>query len=314
VRVLADLREMERGRPAIVTVGAFDGVHRGHQYLIRQVIDRARSLDFESVILTFDPRPQVILRPGSGQLTGPEEKVRIIGALAPSALIVLPFTRELSQMTAGQFLVAILERINVSELWVGADFAFGHNREGNVPYLIQAGQQSGFSVHVVARKSLVDVQISSTIVRELIERGDMVRSAELLGHFLRLSGTVVDGHGRGMEMGFPTANVQLPPWQQLPALGIYAGYFLVGDRRMQAAVSVGTNPTFGDSDVVVEAYVLDFDGDLRNANVAIDLVARIRDEAKFDTVDALLERMRVDVHETRQLLSVASEPGELLLQ
>jgi riboflavin kinase/FMN adenylyltransferase len=328
VKTVTDLRELERGTPAIVTIGAFDGVHRGHQFLIRQVVERARALDFDSVVITFDPRPQVVLRQGSFQLTGGDEKERIVRALGASTLVVMPFTRDLSERTAGQFVVAILERINVEEIWVGADFAFGHNREGNVQFLIQAGQKSGFSVHVLARKGMsvsgakvpagqarwsADAPISSTGVRELVREGDVALAAELLGHFVRVGGPVVQGHGRGADMGFPTANLSVPSWQLLPALGIYAAYASVDGKKKSAAVSVGTNPTFGDAETVVEAYLLDYNGNLRDRRVDIDFVARIRDEQKFDSVEALVERMHRDVDDTREILASAQEPGELIL-
>jgi riboflavin kinase/FMN adenylyltransferase len=324
VRIVADLRELERGTPAIVTIGAFDGVHRGHQFLMRQVVERARALDFESVVISFDPRPQVVLRPGSQQLTGGEEKARVIGALGASTLVLMPFTRELSELSPGQFLVSILDRINVREIWVGADFAFGHNREGNVPFLIQAGQQSGFSVHVLARKSRWasgagvapggDMPISSTGARALVVGGDVVQAAELLGHFVRITGSVVTGHGRGADMGFPTANLHVPPWQLLPGLGIYAAFAGVDGEKRQAAVSVGTNPTFGESETVVEAYLLNYSGELRGKRIDLDFVSRLRDEQRFDSVDDLIARMRRDVQQAREILEEAQEPGELILE
>jgi riboflavin kinase/FMN adenylyltransferase len=296
---------------------------------MRQVVERARALDFDPVVISFDPRPQVVLRPGSLQLTGGEEKARIIGALGVSTLVLMPFTRELSELSPGQFLVSILDHVNVDEIWVGADFAFGHDREGNVQFLIQAGQHSGFSVHVLARKRLpasraagnpangsstTAAQISSTGARELVKKGDVARAAELLGHFVRITGSVVRGHGRGSDMGFPTANLHVPPWQLLPALGIYAAFATVDGAKRQAAVSVGTNPTFGESDTVVEAYVLDYDGDLRGKRIDLDFATRIRDEQRFDSVEDLIARMHRDVEETREILANAQEPGELILE
>ena len=154
MHVVTQVEQLERGRPTVLTIGAFDGVHRGHQYLIRQVINRARSIDAASMVLTFDPRPQVILRPDELQLTDGVAKERIISALGVDTLVIMPFSQETTQIPAGQFLVSILDHVNLTEIWLGADFAFGHKRGGNVDFLIRAGQHSGFAVHVVARQAL----------------------------------------------------------------------------------------------------------------------------------------------------------------
>lgn len=313
MRVVHDLTALQREAPTILTIGAFDGVHRGHQYLIRSTVERARALNFQSIVLTFDPRPQVTLRPGSKQLTDGIDKARIIAALGPSVLAVLPFTHETSEIPAGQFLGRILDHVNLGEIWVGADFAFGHKREGNVDFLIRNGQSSGFGVHIVARQKLQGGDLSSTRIRGLLEEGDVAGASVLLGHFPGFHGTVESGFGRGKEMGFPTANVAIADTQLLPATGIYAGFLTLDVEQLPAAVSVGTNPTFGGDQVVVEAYVLDFDGDLRGRDVSLHLVERVRAERRFDSVDALVKEMHQDVERVRTILDTAIEPGELLL-
>lgn len=314
MRTVHDLGELERGTPVILTLGAFDGVHRGHQFLIRQVVDRARAQQFDAAVLTFDPRPTVVLRPGSAQLTAGEEKARLLGALGPDILVVLPFDEALSQVSAGQFLVQLLDHINVREVWVGADFAFGHNREGNIDFLLRAGTRNHFAVHVVPREALNGDQLSSSAVREAIATGDVARAALLLGHFFAVPGRVVHGAGRGRGMGFPTANLQPPAHQILPATGIYAAFVRRGEERIPAAVSVGYNPTFGESDEVkVEAFLLDFDGDLTGEELAIDFVERIREERTFERPEDLVAEMERDVARTREILAGTNEPGELLL-
>lgn len=313
MRVVTDLAELQRGKPAVLTIGAFDGVHRGHQWLMRQVIDRARRLEYDSIVLTFDPSPQVVLRPGSVQLTGEREKARVIAALGPTVLAVLPFSAETAGITAGQFLATVLDHVNLAEVWVGADFAFGHNREGNVDFLIRSGQHSCFAVHVVPRQALDGTPISSTRVRELVQGGDVAGAAVLLGHYPSLRGQVVTGFGRGAGLGFPTANIRPPTWQLLPATGIYAAYVRLDDTCIPAAVSVGYNLQFGGKEITVEAYLLDFDGDLRDREVSLDFVERLREERKFDHVDALVEQMQLDVDRARRILGAAQEPGELIL-
>lgn len=313
MRTVTDLAELERGRPAVLTIGAFDGVHRGHQFLIRQVVERARRLDYESVVISFDPRPEVLFRPDSVQLTDGASKSRIIAALGVDTLVMVPFTREFSQIAAGQFLVSVLEHVNLSEMWVGADFAFGHNRSGNVDMLIRSGQQSGFAVHVVPRQPLDGVSISSSLVRELIGEGDVAQAARFLGHWPAWEGLVVHGDRRGRELGFPTANLEPPPHQLIPATGVYAGYVRFDGQRLPAAVSVGYNVQFRGTALKVEAHILDWDGDIYDRVIGIEFVARVREERQFDSVDALVVEMKHDCERVRRLLAVGAEPGELIM-
>jgi riboflavin kinase / FMN adenylyltransferase len=313
MHVATQVEQLERGGPTVLTIGAFDGVHRGHQYLIRQVVNRARSIDAASMVVTFDPRPQVILRPGEHQLTDGMAKERIISALAVDTLVIMPFSQETTQIPAGQFLVSILDHVNLTEIWLGADFAFGHKRGGNVDFLIRAGQHSGFAVHVVARQALAGGAVSSTRARELVTEGNVTEAALLLGHYPSLHGQIVHGAGRGKDLGFPTANVQPAPFQLVPGTGVYAGYLRIAGDRFPAAISVGYNLVFGGRNIVVEAYVLDFDGDLGGADVALDFVERLRDELNFERVEDLVARMHVDVAEIGSILARAEEPGEIIL-
>jgi riboflavin kinase / FMN adenylyltransferase len=313
MHVVNDLEQLERSRPTVLAIGAFDGVHRGHQYLIRQVVNRARAIDAASMVLTFDPRPQVILRPGNYQLTDGADKARIISALGVDTLVVMPFSEETSLIPAGQFLVTILDHVNLAEIWLGADFAFGYKRGGDVDFLIRAGQHSGFAVHVVARQGLAGGAISSTRARELVTAGKVDEAALLLGHYPSLRGHVVPGAGRGRDLGFPTANIQPVPSQLVPGTGIYAGYLRIDNRCLPAAISVGYNPVFGGQHIVVEAYILDFDGDLRDEEVTLDFVARLREEQNFDSVDELVAQMHRDVANVRTILAGSEEPGELML-
>lgn len=313
MKVVRDLAELERGRPAILTIGAFDGVHRGHQFLIRQVVGRARRLDYDSAIITFDPRPEVVFRPESTQLTDAAAKARIIAAMGPDILAILKFNREVAQVTAGQFLLSILDHINLGEIWVGADFAFGHNREGTVDFLIRSGAAAGFAVHVLPREKLSEVPLSSTLVRDLLTAGNVAAAAVYLGHYAGFSGPVVRGAGRGRALGFPTANIQPPPHQALPATGIYAAYVRLGGERLPAAASVGYNPQFEGHELTVEAYILDFDRDIYGEELGIEFVGRVREERKFDSVDMLIAEMHRDIGRVREILAAAEEPGELLL-
>jgi riboflavin kinase/FMN adenylyltransferase len=247
------------------------------------------------------------------QLTDAAQKERVIGALGADVLAMLGFTTELSQVPAGQFLVNILDHVNLAEIWVGADFAFGHDREGTVDFLIRSGATSGFAVHVLPRERLNGTPISSSLVRDLVKAGDVAGAAILLGHYFSVTGRVVSGHGRGLQLGFPTANVDPAAHQMLPAVGIYAAYLRYDEMRLPAAVSVGYNVVFGGESISVEAYILAFDGDLRGREVALDFVARIRDEQDFDSSDALIAEMRRDVEKVEEIVARADEPGELIL-
>lgn len=313
MRTVADLAELERGRPAVLTIGAFDGVHRGHQFLIRQTVDRARRLDYETVVIAFDPRPEVLFRPDSLQLTDGGAKARVISALGVDALVMVPFTRAFSEVPAGQFLLSILEHVNLAEMWVGADFAFGHKRGGNVEMLIRSGQQSGFAVHVVPRQPLDGTAISSTLVRDLVAGGNVARAASFLGYWHGWEGLVVHGDRRGRELGFPTANLQPPLYQIIPASGIYAGYVRFDGQKLPAAISIGTNVHFHGTALKVEAHILDWDGDIYDRVIGIEFVDRVREERKFESLEALIEEMKHDCGEVRRVLSSAEEPGELIM-
>jgi riboflavin kinase/FMN adenylyltransferase len=313
VRTVADLAELERGSPAVVTIGAFDGVHRGHQFLIRQVVDRARRLDYESAVISFDPRPEVLFRPDSLQFTDGAAKERIISALGVDTLALIPFTRAFSEIPAGTFLLSMLEHINLAELWVGADFAFGHKRSGNVEMLIRSGAASGFAVHVVPRQPLDGVPVSSSLVRELVEKGDVAGAAVYLGHWPSWQGLVVHGDQRGRELGFPTANLEPPPHQLIPATGVYAGYVRFDGQRLPAAISVGYNVHFHGTALKVEAHILDWDGDIYDRVIGIEFVDRVREEREFDTLESLIMEMKHDCDQVRTLLAAAEEPGELIM-
>jgi riboflavin kinase/FMN adenylyltransferase len=224
----------------------------------------------------------------------------------------MPFSQETSQIPAGQFLVSILDHVNLNEIWLGADFAFGHKRAGNVDFLIRAGQHSGFGVHVVARQALAGGAVSSTRSRELVAEGSVAEAALLLGHYPSLRGKVVRGAGRGKDLGFPTANIEPVQSQLVPGTGVYAGYLRADSDRLPAAISVGYNLVFGGQDIVVEAHVLDFHGDLHGAEVALDFVARLRGEQNFEQVEVLVAQMHRDVAEVRSILARSEEPGEII--
>jgi riboflavin kinase / FMN adenylyltransferase len=290
---------------SVVTIGVFDGVHRGHQATIGYAVKRARDLAAASVVLTFDPHPSEVVRPGShpAMLTSQERKAELIEELGVDALCVEPFTREFSKLSAEEFVHDVLvENLHAAEVVVGENFRFGHKAAGDVELLARLGRRFGFSTTAAPMLAEDDTVYSSTYVRSCVAAGDVVSAAHALGRPHRLDGVVVRGDQRGRELGFPTANLMCGRYAAIPADGIYAAWLVRGPDRLPAAVSIGTNPTFAGQDRRVEAYVLDFDGDLYGERLALDFVEHLRPTVRFDTLDALIAAIGEDVERTRELL------------
>ena len=283
-----------------VTIGAYDGVHRGHQFVIGQLRRLAADGGLATVVLTFDRHPAAVVRPESAPLllTDLDQKLEILASTGVDFTVVLPFDQARSQEEPEDFVRSVLvEGLRARVVVVGEDFHFGRRRRGNVALLREMGASLGFEVaHVPLLEG-----ISSTAVRRLLDAGDVVAAAELLGRPHEVRGVVERGDQRGRELGYPTANVAVPGDILLPAPGIYAGWY-GGDRA--AAISVGRRPTFhdGGSPVVLEAYLLDFDGDLYGQQARVSFVRRLRDEERYDSIEALVAQMALDVEATRSAL------------
>jgi riboflavin kinase/FMN adenylyltransferase len=290
----------------VVTIGVFDGVHLGHQQIIARAVEKAAALKVPSVVLTFDPHPIEVIRPGSHppMLTGQRDKADLVEELGVDVFCVLPFTVDFMRLTAQEFVHQVLvERLHVSAVVVGENFRFGHGGKGTVASLTEDGRRCGFSVDPFPLQGTSQTTWSSTYVRSCVAAGDIVAANEALGREHRISGVVVRGDQRGREIGFPTANLEPLPWSAVPADGIYAGRLVRGKEQLPAAISIGTNPTFAGAERRVEAYVLDFDGDLYGEHVGLSFTARLRDTLRFDGVDALVAQMAIDVERTRELVS-----------
>ncbi|GAA0230779.1 bifunctional riboflavin kinase/FAD synthetase [Saccharothrix mutabilis subsp. mutabilis] len=290
-----------------MTIGVFDGVHRGHQALINRAVAIARDKQVPSVLMTFDPHPSEVVRPGShpAQLTSLRRRSELVEELGVDVFCVIPFTVEVSRMPADEFVHEVLvEQLHVAAVVVGENFTFGSKALGNVELLRRLGQRFGFVTEGADLVTDDGVTYSSTYIRACIDAGDVKAAAHALGRPHRLEGIVVRGDGRGKELGFPTANLSTTRFAAVPADGVYACWFVHSDgRRLKAAVSVGTNPTFSGRERRVEAFVLDVDEDFYGQRVALDFVERLRGMEKFDTVEALLEQMHRDVEEARGLLA-----------
>ncbi len=291
---------------SVVTVGVFDGVHRGHQQLIGRAVECGRARGLPAVLVTFDPHPAEVVRPGShpARLTSLGRRAELVAGLGVEAFCVLPFTAELSRTEPAEFAHEVLvERLHAAAVVVGRNFTFGHRAAGDVPMLTRLGERFGFAVEGLDLISDDGVTFSSTYIRACIDAGDVVAAAAALGRPHRVEGVVVHGDRRGHDLGFPTANVAVAPFTALPADGVYAGRFALRDRLLPAAISVGTNPTFSGRERTVEAYVLDVDEDFYGFEVAVDFEHRLRGQERFESVDALVEQMHHDVARTRELLA-----------
>ena len=288
-----------------MTIGVFDGVHRGHRHVLGRLDEIAREAGRTSIVLTFRNHPASVLRPDfdARYLTTLDDRLRLIREAGVDLLVPITFDVGLSRLTAREFAVLLRSRLLMRDLVVGPDFAMGRNRDGDVAALAALGREVGFSLHVVG--PLLDdagQPIRSTHVRDALSKGDVADAAGLLGRNYTLSGTVVAGHGRGGPLGFPTANLEVPAGMAVPADGIYATWAHVGGERRMAATSIGVRPTFGEGERTVEAFILDFDGDLYGREVCLEFVGWLRPEARFDTVEALREQVQRDVDDTRAVL------------
>ncbi|WP_424185547.1 bifunctional riboflavin kinase/FAD synthetase [Actinokineospora sp. G85] len=295
----------------VATIGVFDGVHLGHQELIGRAVELAKERGLPSVVVTFDPHPAEVVRPGShpAQLTTLGRKAELVEELGVDVFCVLPFTPELSKVPADEFVHEILvERLHVAAVVVGENFTFGHRAQGDIAMLAALGQRFGFTTEGsrLVTGQAGGVTFSSTYIRACIDAGDVRAAATALGRPPRLEGIVVRGDGRGHELGFPTANLSTPRFAAVPADGVYACRFALlnsPDREpLAAAVSVGTNPTFSGRERRVEAFVLDVDEDFYGQRVAVDFVERLRGMERYPSSEALVEQMHLDVADTRRLL------------
>jgi riboflavin kinase / FMN adenylyltransferase len=296
-------------RGSVVTIGVFDGVHRGHQSLIALARSRADALSIPLVAITFDPHPVAVVGRGEppALLATLEHRVELLHAAGADEVDVLDFTPEVAAMDAQDFVhQALVERLHVREVVVGQDFRFGHRAAGTFETLEHEGARHGFRAIAAPLAGDGSARWSSTRIRGLVADGHVDAAAEALGRAYRLDGVVVHGDHRGRELGYPTANLDWQLGQAVPADGVYAGRLSVAGEALPAAVSVGTNPQFAGRDRRVEAYVLDRDDlDLYGLPVGVSFVSRIRGQQTFDDVDALVARMGIDVAESRSALGVA---------
>jgi riboflavin kinase/FMN adenylyltransferase len=307
MEVLHGVEGLPLGRgPTAVTIGFFDGVHRGHQTVIRRTVDVAGTRGFTSVAITFDRHPREILTPGKEPplLTTLDRKAALIADIGVEVLLVLTFDLDFSTWPPEDFVRRVLvDGLNAGHTVVGSNFTFGHKALGNLATLSDLGAAWGFTTEGVALLKLDGRPVSSSSVREALAAGDLDWPTLGLGRRYVVDGVVTSGAGRGAGLGVPTANLDVPPRMLLPAEGVYAGKAQTERGTFVAAVNVGTNPTFGGEPLHAEAFLLDFEGELRGQPIALEFWARLRDETRFDSPEDLVRQIRQDVERTRALVS-----------
>jgi riboflavin kinase/FMN adenylyltransferase len=303
---ITPLEELPPGE-RIVSVGTFDGVHLGHQHLLRRAVERANDLGLRAVAVTFEPPPPAVLRPDrfAGRICEPGDKLRAIAATGVDEITIIPFTRDYSRTSPEEFMADLARGTHLRELWVGEGFALGKDRAGDIPRLTEIGQDLGFSVVAMPRISLDGETVSSSEIRRAIQAGDARTARRLLGRPFRVSGEVVEGKKLGRAMGFPTANVVPPPDLVVPADGIYAAWaWLPGDAAPRPAVTyVGKRPAVNTGERMIETHLLDFDADIYGQTLRVDLLERLRPDADFPSLDALIAQMEIDKANARRILS-----------
>jgi riboflavin kinase/FMN adenylyltransferase len=312
MNLILRLEELRRPlRNPVLTIGNFDGVHRGHLALFDKVKERAGALHGQSAVMTFEPHPIQIMKPGNGPrlITPTPQKLELIVKAGIEVLFCLPFSREFAAVAARDFVKDILvDKIGIKELVVGYDYTFGHNREGNISLLREMGDQLGFAVHLVGPVHVNHTLVSSTSIRNLVLEGKLDEAKVLLGRSYQLQGTVVKGHNRGGRLlGFPTANLQLRD-ELLPKVGVYAVSVVVDGKTYHGVTNVGYNPTFGDTPLTVETHILDFSGNLLGKTIKINFLKRLREEKTFRSLEELSKQISEDIRQAKKHFPLTENP------
>lgn len=294
-----------------LTIGSFDGVHLGHQQLIRELNQKAHEAGAQSVVLTFHPHPSVVLRGRKGPiyLTTPLEKLELLDELGTDIVVTHPFTHAVSQISAREFVTYLSTHLGFRQLWSGSDFALGKGREGNVNYLQQLGRELNYQVYVIKPVTYSGQVISSSYIRDLLTAGKVEEAADLLGRLYQVEGEVIHGDGRGKRIGIPTANLNTGDEKLVPVAGIYACRVQIKGVYWPAAVNIGTRPTFDNPEhkSIVEAHILDFSSDIYSQHITLEFITRLRGERRFQSVEELIKQEYLDIEKTREIVTTLEQ-------
>jgi len=309
MQVILNLNEITKPLTnPVLTIGNFDGVHKGHLALFDKVKERAKAIAGQSVVMTFEPHPLKIMRPANGPqlITHTGQKLELIEKAGIDVIVCVSFDREFAAIPARDFVNSILvKKIGIKEIVVGYDYTFGHNREGDINLLREIGNDFGFVVHLVGPIEIDHTLVSSTSIRRLVQEGRLEEARVLLGRDFEVQGTVVKGRNRGGRLlGFPTANLN-PHGELLPKTGVYAVKLLIDDAFYDGVTNVGYNPTFGDTGLTVETHVLDYSGELMGKTIKVHFIKRLRDEKTFKTLEELSDQIAQDIARAKEVLREA---------
>jgi riboflavin kinase/FMN adenylyltransferase len=305
MQVILNLNEINKPLTnPVLTIGNFDGVHKGHLALFDKVKERAKAIDGQSVVMTFEPHPLKIMKPANGPqlITHTGQKLELIEKAGIDVIVCVSFDQEFAAIPARVFVNNILvKRIGIKEIVVGYDYTFGHNREGDINLLREIGNDSGFIVHLVGPIEIEHTLVSSTSIRRLVQEGRVEEAGVLLGRDFEVQGTVVKGQNRGARLlGFPTANLN-PHGELLPKRGVYAVKLLIDDVLYNGVTNVGYNPTFGDTGLTVETHILDYSGELIGKTIKVHFIKRLRDEKAFKDLKDLSDQIARDIGQAKEV-------------
>ena len=308
MQVEKELAKLSPEKDTLLTIGVFDGVHRGHKHLLSQLTEQARQQNLLSGVVTFRQHPQKMLSPQTRLpfLTDLTQRTGLLKNEGVDMVVPLSFTSELAQLSASQFVSLLKRYLRMHRLLIGPDFALGKNREGDFDTLRALGEEMNFSVTIIPPLTINGEVVSSTAIRQALADGDMKRVTNLIGRPFRLQGQVITGTGRGLELGFPTANLKIDPKQALPAEGVYATRTYLDDKAYPSVTNIGRCPTFGNKECSVEVYLLDYNNNLYGRELTVDIVERLRDEKRFDSVEELKNQIAADIEQGRAILSPAA--------
>jgi riboflavin kinase / FMN adenylyltransferase len=299
---------------AVITTGTFDGVHKGHRTIIEHIIQQAKRINGESVIITFEPHPRLVLHPEEHNLkllTTLEEKIEKISALGVNHLVIYPFTKEFSQMSAKDYVHDFLKnKFNPKIIVIGYNHYFGHHRDGNIELLCKLAPELHYEVEEIPRQLVDDIEVSSTKIRIALDEGDIERATHLLNSYYSLTGTIASGDKIGRTLGYPTANIVVDDaYKLIPADGVYAAFGYYKNKKYNAMLSIGNRPTLKGSKHLIEAHLLDFNEQIYGEKLTIELVSKIREQQKFDSLELLKQKIDSDKKATITILKKAVTHG-----
>ena len=307
MQLFRNLADVHLPQPTVLTIGTFDGLHRGHQDVIRQLKTAAQTHQAQTAVIAFHPRPKAVFAPDrfkDDYLTSPNERISLFKQLSIDVLILIPFTHKLAQTPAFDFMQQLTDHINLVQLCIGHDFALGKNREGTIEKLTDLGNKLNFTVGEIKPFSIENTIVSSTQIRKYLLAGNVRRATYLLGRYPSLESYIIQGDKRGRTIGFPTANFATPTERLLPKNGVYATFFQHAEQTFSSITNVGVRPTFdGASSRTVETHIFDFNEDIYGQPATLEFVARLRPEKKFNGIDALISQITQDAETAKTLLA-----------